>query len=322
MGFSTERRTVLAGIAGLAVTLPLAACGGEDDASSGKGVEKSDITVGALPVVDYVALWVAQQKGLFQKQGLKVKLEVLAGGAAAVPKLAAGSLDFSINNYVSAIQATQTKTAPMKILLDAYQINPGAAAVVVPGDSPIKKPADLKGKKVSVNTKGNVPTLLIEAALKPYGLQLPDSAFSEVQFPQLVSALKSHSVDAAWAVEPFLTQVEKELGGRIVLDLASGPTANFPIGAYTTTQKFAEENPKTTAAFKNALIQAARLISNDPSLVKETLPSYAKIDKKTASLIHIATYPESVSRQRAQQVADLMTQFGFLKEHFDVASMV
>lgn len=322
MSFSTDRRTVLAGMAGMAAMLPLAACGGTGEASSGGGLEKSSITVGALPVVDYVGLWVAQQKGLFKKHGLTVKLEVLAGGAVAVPKLAAGSLDFSIINYVSAIQATQTKTAPMKILLDAYQINPGSAAVVVPADSPIKKPQDLQGKKIAVNTKGNVPQLLIEAGLKPYNVTIPDANFSEVELPQVVTALKSHSVDASWVVEPFLTLVEKSLGGRIVLDLAKGPTANFPIGAYTTTQKFAEENPNTTKAFKTSLIEAAKMIADDPGLVKETLPSYAKIDAKTAKLIHIATYPESVSAQRVQQVSDLMTQFGFLKEHFDVKSMV
>ena len=276
MGFDTERRTVLAGLAGLAVTLPLAACGGTDEGSSANGLEKSAVKVGALPVVDYAALWVARQKGLFKKQGLNVTIEVLAGGAVAVPKLAAGSLDFSINNYVSAIQATQTKTAPMKILLDAYQLDSGSAAIVVAGDSPIRKPEDLKGKKVSVNTKGYVPQLLIDVALQRSGFQLPDSAFSEVDFPQLVSALKSHSIDAAWVVEPFLTQVEQALDGRIVVDLAAGAAADFPIGAYTTTRKFAEENPKTTAAFTTALAQAARTITGDPSLVRKTLPSRAR----------------------------------------------
>ena len=322
MRFSAKRRTVIAGILGLAVTLPLSACGGSGDTSSGNGPEKTTVTVGALPVIDYVALWVAQQKGLFKQEGLNVKIEVLPGGSAAVAKLVAGSLDFSINNYVSAIQATETGTAPMKILLDAYQINPDSSGVLVPQDSPIKKPGDLKGKKIAVNTKANVGQLLVTAGLQTYNVKPADSQFAEIDFPQMANALKSKSVDAVWTVEPFVTQIQKQLGGRLVLDTAEGSTANFPIGAYTTTQKFAQENPKTTAAFKRALVKASDMIANDRSLVQKTLPTYSKIDPKTASLIHIATYPGSVNQQRSQQVADLMTQYGFLKKHFDINPML
>ena len=323
MRFSAKRRTVLAGLVGMAAALPLAGCGGSDDSSSsGGGPEKSDVTVGALPVVDFAALWLAQQKGLFKQQGLNVKIEVLPGGSAAVPKLVAGSLDFSINNYVSAIQATESGTAPMKILLDAYQINPDASGVLVPESSPIKKPGDLKGKKIAINTKANVGQLLVTAGLQTYNVKPSDSQFVEVDFPQMASALKSKSVDAAWTVEPFVTQIQKQIGGRLVLDTAKGATADFPISAYTTTKKFADENPKTTAAFKKALVSASQMIADDRSLVQKTLPTYAHIDAKTASLIHIATYPGSVNQQRSQQVADLMTQYGFLKKHFDIKPML
>ena len=322
MTFSAKRRTVLAGLVGMAATLPLAGCGGSDDSPSGGGPEKSSVTVGALPVVDFAGLWLAQQKGLFKEQGLNVKIQVLPGGSAAVAKLVAGSLDFSINNYVSAIQATESGTAPMKILLDAYQLNPDASGVLVPADSSIKKPDDLKGKKIAVNTKSNVGQLLVTAGLQTYNVKPSDSQFVEVDHPQMASALKSKSVDAAWTVEPFVTQIQKELGGRLVLDTAKGATADFPISAYTTTEKFAEDNPNTTAAFKKALIKASQMIADDRGLVKKTLPTYAHIDSKTASLIHIANYPGAVNQERSQQVADLMTQYGFLAKHFDIKPML
>lgn len=319
---ASKRRSSLAGLLSLTLLVPLAGCGGSDDSSGSGGLEKTSVTVGALPVVDFAALWVAKQKGLFKKQGLDVKIEVESGGATAIPKLAAGSLDFSISNYVSAIQSTESGTVPLKILTDAYQLKPGTAGVLVPKGSPIHQPEDLKGKKIAVNTKANVGQLLVSAGLESHGVQPQDKNFSEVDFPQMLGALKSKSVDGAWAVEPFVTQIKKKLGGRIVLDSAAGPTADFPIGLYVTSKKFAEDNPKTTAAFKKAIVKAQSMVSGDRELVEKTLPTYSKIDKKTASLIHIAQYPTSVSQKRAQRVSDLMTRYGFLKKKFDVKPML
>ena len=318
----SRRRFVTLSASGVALALGAAACSGEATAETPGDLEKPHVTVGALPVVDFAALYVAQQKGLFEAQGLTVKIEVLPGGAAAAAKLASGELDFSINNYVSAIQATESGKVPLKIVQDAYQLKPDAAGVLVAKDSPIHRPQDLKGKKIAVNTKANVGQLLVTAGLQTYGVKPSDAHFVAVDFPKMVPALKKHSIDAAWTVEPFVTQIEEVLGGRLILDSAKGPTADFPIGVYTTSAAFARRNPKTTAAFRRALARATQMVSADRSLVEKTLPTYSKIDAKTASLIHVSTYPVSVNQQRAQQVADLMTQYGFLSKHFDIKPML
>ena len=319
----SRRRPLALGALGVALTLTVAACGGGGgDSTSANGLEKSTVTVGALPVVDFVALWVAKQKGLFKKQGLTVNIQVQAGGATAIPKLAAGSLDFSISNYVSAIQATESGTAPLKIIQDAYQLKEDASGVLVPKDSPIKKPADLKGKKIAVNTKANVGQLLVTAGMDAAGVKPSESQFSEVDFPQMASALKSKSVDAAWTVEPFVSQIEDKFDGRLVLDTGTGPTKDFPIGLYVTTQKFAEDNPNTTKAFTKAIVAAQGMVSKDRKLVEQTLPTYSKVTPEVAKSIHLAKFPTTVDKANAQKVADLMTKYGFLKKHFDVTPMV
>jgi len=316
------RSRVLASLTAFTALVAAAGCGGSDSGGTGaNGLEKSTVTVGALPVVDFVALWVAKDKGLFKKQGLNVNIQIQSGGATAIPKLAAGGLDFSITNYVSGIQATQSGTAPLKVLCDAYQLEPDTSGVLVPKGSPIKKPADLKGKKIALNTKSNVGELLVTAGLKANGVAASPDQFSEVDFPQMANALKTKSVDAAWTVEPFVTQI-KEGGGKLVLDTGTGPTAKFPIGSYVTTKKFSEDNPKTTAAFTKAITEAQSMVAKDDKLVRETLPTYSKVDKKTADAIKIATFPTDVDKARTQKVADLMTQYGFLKQHYDVSPML
>ena len=317
---ATRGRTITLCSVGIALVLGTAACGASPGTQA--GLEKTTVTVGALPVVDFAALWVAQEQGLFSREGLTVKLEVLPGGSAAVPKLAGGGLDFAMMNYVSAIQATESGTVPLKIVQDAYQIKPDAAGVLVPSDSRIHRPADLKGKKIAINTKANVGQLLVTAGLQTYGVKPTTIDFRAIDFPKMVGALQAHKIDAVWTVEPFVTEIEEQLGGRLILDSAKGPTADFPIGAYITTATFARRHPKTTAAFRNAIARASQLIASNRSLVEKTLPTYAKIDPKTASLIHVSTFSGSVNQQRGQQVADLMTQYGFLRKHFDIKPML
>lgn len=310
------------GVVGLLLALSLTACGSDSSSKNGSGLEKSTVTVGYIPAPDFAALFLAKQKGFFQQEGLTVKPELEAGGATAVPKLASGSLDFSINNYVSAIQATSKGVGAEKVVADAYQLSSNCMGLMVPADSNIHKPQDLKGKKIAVNTKANVTQLAITAGLKPYGITIPDSDFVEIDYPQMINALKTHSVDAAVMIEPFISASEQTLGARMVVDVEDGTTADFPVSAYVTTQKFAKKNPKTVAAFQRAINKAQQLIADDRKLVEQVLPTYTKIDPKTASIIHIARYPTSVSRTRIQRVADVMLQYGYLKTRFDAGSLL
>src|SRR5690606_25055018 len=130
-------------------------------------------------------------------------------------------------------------------------------------------------------TKRNIGTLLVRAAAQPQNVQFDeDKSFVEIAPPAMEQALKSNSVDAVQAIEPFGTQMEQSLGARMIADLSSGPTADFPIAGYATTEKFAKENPETVAAFQRA-IQKAQGMAADRKLVQDTLPTYAKgIDAK------------------------------------------
>lgn len=316
---TSGRRPFAAGAAGLALALTVSACG---VAFGGSGdLEKTTVTVGALPIVDFAALWFARDKGLFKKQGLNVNISIQSGGATAIPQLAAGTLDFTVTNYVSAIQATQSGSAPLKVLCDAYQLTPGSSGVVVPKDSRIKKPSDLKGKKIAVNTKDNVGQLLVTAGLRAHHVATSPDQFSVLDFPQMSTALDTKSVDAAWVVEPFVTQIKQD-GGRMILDVGSRPTANFPIGSYVTSKKFARDDPHTTAAFTTAITQAQAMLAKNEKLVREILPTYATIGTNAANTIKLASYPTGVNKDQTQKVADLMTKYGFLKSHYDVSPML
>src|SRR3954452_8881778 len=97
----------------------------------------------------------------------------------------------------------------------------------------------------------------------------------EVQYPQMQQGLENHSIDAAFMTEPYLTQAQQQLGVRQVLDTMSGPTADLAVGGYVSSQRFAQQNPKTVAAFRRAVAKA-QAVAADQGQVQQILPTYIK----------------------------------------------
>ncbi len=325
MRFLRMHRTATPGIAAIAVlTLTITACGGSDSgepSSSSTGLEKSSLTVGMLPIQDAAQLKVAIDKGYFQAEGLTVKMEILGGGAEAVPKLQSGNLDLAIGAWVPFFQA-KAGGFPVHIVSDAFQTASGTHQIIVAQDSPIRTVQDLAGKKMAVNAKHNLATLLVQGTLQPQGVKLDeDSSFVAVPFPNMQAALKNGSVDAAQCVEPFCTGAQKAIGARMIADLGTGPMADFPVGGWVSTESWSKKNPNTEAAFKRAILKAQNDLADRQVLV-QTLPTYTQIDANTAATLKPGVYPTSLDANRLQRVADTMQQYGYLDKPIDVKSLV
>src|SRR6266545_3511977 len=300
--------------AAAALVLTAAGCGGSGSKhSSSSGLEKSTVTVGLLPVADAAQLKLAIDRGLFKAEGLTVKIQMLQGGAEAPPKLNSGTLDISFGAYVPFFMA-KAGGFPLHIVADAFESAAGTHTVLVARDSPIHTVKDLADKKIGINVKHNLGSLMLQATLQPQGIKLDDDKnFVAIPFPNLEAALKNHSVDAVQAVEPFSTQMQKSIGARLITDLSQGPTASFPIAGYASTENWAKKNPQTLAAFQRAIAKAQVLLA-DRQVLAQTLPTYTKIDASTAATLHVGVYPLSINTTRLQRVADVMREYGYAKQ--------
>ncbi|MBG0812893.1 ABC transporter substrate-binding protein [Planomonospora sp. ID82291] len=316
-----------AAAAGLVAVLALTACGSDPETTSATaaggsgGPEKSKISIGALPIPDSAALYIANKRGFFAEEGLTVDIQPVQGGAQAQQSLLGGSLDATQTNYVSTFLAVSAGNK-MKIISDLYQATPNSFNLMVAKDSPIKTPADLKGKKVAVNSLKNIGTLAVTSVLKAHGLTAEDVQFLEFPFPDMAGQLEKGVVDAAWMTEPHLTAAATRIGAKKLADTMTGPTADFPIAGVIVTEKFVNDNPKTVAAFQRALGKAQQIAASDRKAVEEILPTYTKIDAATAAVITLGTFPTSLDETRLQRVADLMVEQGYLKSPIDAESIL
>jgi NitT/TauT family transport system substrate-binding protein len=317
-------RTAVA-LAAAVSTLSLAACGGSSGtaASPASGAadgkpETTELTVGVQAFAEVAGLYVGIEKGLFEEEGLTVKPEVAAGGGAGlITGIVSGDLNIAYSNYV--IQAAE-KGLPLRIVRENDR--PGAQAIYSLPASGITKPQDLVGKKIAINGLGNIMELTARAALEDNGVDPDQVQFVELPPPDMLSALGAGNVDAVWLAEPFVSIASKTMSAVEVLDVFSGPTEDLPVAGWVTSVQFAGQNPNTLAAFTRAMDKAMKMLTDNPSLVGQIVPTYTKIPAEVAASLNPINYVVDSKSEDAAQVEELMRKYGLIEKKVDVDGLI
>jgi NitT/TauT family transport system substrate-binding protein len=310
-------------VVGLLAASVAAGCGGDAQSPTSGGLEKSTVTVAALPLLDVAAVHIAQEQKFFAAEGLTVKISPVAQSLAALPALKNGQVDVIAGaNYVTFLQAFQQGTLKLKIIADGAAVAPGFMRLLVLPDSPIKKVSDLAGKTVAVNILNNIQSLTFNEILTAAHVDPGTVKYRAVQFPLMDKALANHDVDAVHTAEPFGTVIQKKLNARLVIDGGAAPNTGLPVSGYVTTDDFVTKYPKTAAAFQRAIRKAQALAAGDRAQVERVLPGYAKVDAATAATLALPAYPVAVDPAALQRLSDLMVHQGLLTKPIDAPSVI
>lgn len=316
------------GVAAL-VTLGAGCTSGNGSASSVPAPEKPDITVGAVPVADEAGLFIAADHGLFAKVGLHVTIDPIVSSADATKGQNDGTFDITAGNSVSYIQDQASGQSNLEIVAEGSLMQPGNQALYTLSGSSITSVAGLAGRRIGVNALNNIGTLLISSVLEENGISPGSVHFEVYNFPQMVQALQSHAIDAAWLPEPFGSADVASYGLQQLTDLDQGATMTFPVGWYVATKAWAKRYPHTLAAFLDALRQGQQIADTDRLAVQtamEQLPSPYAVPPMIAAIMSVETYPldttPDIDPTRIQRVADAMYRFHLLTSPFQTGSML
>ena len=307
--------------------LTVAACGGDDSGDEGAGSASSEpvtITVGLIPITPVAAVYLGIDQGFFKEENLTVKPQLAQGGAAIVPAAQSGDIQIGFSNSVS-LMIAQTRGLPLRVVYPG-ESSPGSpeednTAVMVPEGSSIREPQDLAGKTIGVNTLKNVAGLTVEASLDKEGVDTSAIKLVEVPFPEMLSAIESGDVDAGFFNEPFTT-LAKRAGARTILNPYAASGEGLPIAPYFATESYANDNPDVIERFRRAMDKATRYASENPDEVRRILPTYTEIPQDIVDSIGLPHLTTEVRRDRYEQMADLVTRFGYTDERPDVDELL
>src|SRR5205823_4745160 len=162
-------------------------------------------------------------KGWFEERlGPKVEIQwfTYSAGPSAMEAMFAGSLDLTYAGQGPALNA-HFKSNGEEVRVLAGAANGGAALVIKP-DGPIKTPADFRGKKIATPQLGNTQDISCRAWLKAQGFKVTqiggDVIVLPTQNPDQLAAFQKGDVAGVWTVEPWVTRLEREGGGKVMLE--------------------------------------------------------------------------------------------------------
>ncbi|MEA2992026.1 MAG: sulfonate transport system substrate-binding protein [Alphaproteobacteria bacterium] len=189
---------------------------------------KTTLRVGHFPNITHIQGLVAhglsrQGKGWFEQHlGNEVIIEwfVYNAGPSAMEAIFAKSIDLTYVGPSPAINAyAKSKGEEVRIVAGAAN---GGSALVVQADSNLKTAADFRGKKIATPQLGNTQDVAARSWLVAGGLKITqmggDAQVIPTANPDQLLLFKQKQLDAVWTVEPWVSLLETEAGGKVLVE--------------------------------------------------------------------------------------------------------
>ncbi len=278
------------------------------------------ITVGTLPAGDYAPLYIAEQEGYFEEEGLDVTIEIIAGGAVGVTQLVSGELDFTSATWANTLAAVSQGLEVQVVREGTNSAKEGINGMIALADGPIESAEDMRGQTISVNTLQSATEVQIRDCLATAGLGPDDYELVEVPFPEVGAAVTQGRIAAGFVPEPFITIGESQgLKSVLSASVCNERQANSPLINWNTSKRFAEQNPAVVAAFVRAMDKATQLAIDDPQVVVDILPTFTTLTPELAGELTLPSFVAdgTPNIDGAELTMELMLEYGLLEEPLD-----
>jgi NitT/TauT family transport system substrate-binding protein len=247
-------------------------------------------------------MFIAQQEGLFKKNGLDVELIHIPSSSRAIQTILAGEIAFSFMDGNNQVQAN-LKGANLALVAGAT--NRMVFSLMAKGE--IKKIADLKGKKIGITRVGSSTHTSALYALGQAGLKPSDyQILPLMEVPNIYTALVAGQIDAGIVSPPTnsrarksgfveLMNIAKE--GPEYVSVAVGTARTYLNGNEEITRRVVRSYAEGVYMFKTNKAAALKMIQNQLK-VKD-----ADIQEDTYNQFRqYLEYPPYVSRKGIEAV--------------------
>jgi NitT/TauT family transport system substrate-binding protein len=214
-----------------------------------------------------------------QRLGPDVTVQWFAynAGPSAMEAIFAGSIDLTYVGPSPALNAyIRSDGEEIRVLAGAAE---GGAALVVPGDGSIAKAADFKGRRVATPQLGNTQDVAARAWLKQQGFRVTmtggDVLVLPTQNADQLPLFQRHQIDAVWTVEPWVSRLERDGGGKIFLEQTDAITTIL-----VSSVKLLRTHPELAEKFRAAHAELTAWIAAHPAEAKAAVRAALTFETK------------------------------------------
>jgi NitT/TauT family transport system substrate-binding protein len=219
--------------------------------------------------------WIAQEAGLFKKYDLEVPLIFVTPGAPAVATILAGDSEVTQQGAAGLTRAVVQGNRDVVFIGSIKNIL--THSIIARPD--IKRPENLKGKRIGVSRIGSNPHYFAVQALREFGIDSREVSYVQAGgAPETLAALMAQGIDAAVLTVPTDAQALK-LGYHYVV---YGPELRIAYAAttFSTRRSIIAKRSPVIGRFMRAMAEAAKIMHTDKEYVYKVLGKYLRIDDR------------------------------------------
>ncbi|MEA2980861.1 MAG: NitT/TauT family transport system substrate-binding protein [Alphaproteobacteria bacterium] len=297
-----------------AAALALVAAGGSAGWAQGTA-DLALLNVATLPIASQTDVWVAQQRGMFAKNGINAKITQFGISGPAINAMQGGSIDVLLVIVGLGMTAMQQNFDLLPVFQDevGHLTPPDSATLQVLATSPIKQLSELAGKKVGVGGLTTQNTILTKHLLQKAGVDIKTVQFVETTFPSMPTALKMGQVDAVAAIDPFSTQLYSSGTGKVLAWNYVETIPQQPIGVWFAKGSVAKAKPQLIEGFVRSMKEAVDYLKADEKRARQEIVAYTRLDADLIDKMPLINWDYQVRPDKWQAVIDLMAESGQMR---------
>jgi NitT/TauT family transport system substrate-binding protein len=268
-------------------------------------------------------------KGWFEERlgpDVKIQWYVYNAGPSAMEAIFANSIDLTYVGPSPALNAySKSRGDEIRIIAGAAR---GGDALVVQPDGRIKVPADFKGKKVATPQLGNTQDVECRAWLTQQGFRVTQLG-GEVTVlptanPDQLNLFRQDKIDAVWTVEPWISRLEMEAGGKVFLERNDSVTT-----VLVSSVKFISEHRALVKKFAAAHAELTDWILKNPEEARKIVQEELSAETTRAMPAELVakswkrlTFSTEISRPPLEQFVRDAQAAGFLRGTPDLKQLI
>src|SRR5918992_3856579 len=234
------------------------------------GIHSSRVMSQSLP-------WMAQEAGLFKKYNIDFNLVFISSSSIVTAALLGGDAEMTLTGGIGNVIAYVRGSNDVVFVGGVKNV---MTQSLVAGGA-LKRPEDLKGKRIAVSRIGGNTHYFTIQALRRHGLE-PNRDFSFMQSggdPESLAALMTGNVEAAALTPPSDSAA---LANKFHYVLY-GPDLKIPYAAtaFVTKRSVIAKRPQAMGSFMRAMAETSKLMHTDREFVYKVLGKHLRITDRS-----------------------------------------
>ncbi len=268
---TTDRLYISVGISIVLAVIGVSVSGCQEQAERYTGSIQT-ISIGATTQELSTLIWIAEEKGYFEENGLDATVKAYDTGIETKNALLAGEVDVA-DTVDFVITGLGFEEADIKVLAS---INTAIIDYIIARrDRGISSLSDLKGKKIGIKP-GSSAEYYLGKALILNGLSLEDVELVAIHPPDMPEAIAQGEVDATITWHPHNYHIKNSLGDNAIV--WSAHSEQHVYWVVFCKDEFIQKYPGKIKRLLKALIQAEEFVKNNNLEAKGIIAGRINLD--------------------------------------------